>query len=83
MPVVMALLELVEAYPRYGFPKYFAVLRRKGHNWNHKRAHRIYRELNLHLRRKGKRRLPARKQYALRRKLPQTCVGQLILLATA
>lgn len=65
MPVIMALLELVEAYPRYGFPKYFAVLRRKGHNWNHKRVYRIYRELNLHLRRKGKRRLPARKPVCL------------------
>lgn len=60
MPVVAALLELVERYPRYGFAKYFAVLRRAGHSWNHKRVHRIYRQLNLHLRRKGKRRLPSR-----------------------
>lgn len=58
MPVTMALFELVEAYPRYGFPKYFGTLRRKGDTWNHKQGHRIYRELNLHLRRKGKRRLP-------------------------
>lgn len=61
MPVITALLELVEAYLRYGFPKYFALLRRKGHIWNHKRVHRVYCELNLHLRRKGKRRLPSRK----------------------
>ena len=60
LPVIMALLELVEAYPRYGFPKYFELLRRKGHQWNHKRVHRIYCKLNLHLRRKGKRRLPLR-----------------------
>lgn len=60
MPVIAALLELVERYPRYGFAKYFAVLRRTGHSWNHKRVHRIYRQLNLHLRRKGKRRLPSR-----------------------
>jgi len=59
-PVITALLELVERYPRYGFAKYFAVLRREGHGWNHKRVHRIYRELQLHLRRKGKRRLPSR-----------------------
>lgn len=65
MPVITALLELVEAFPRYGFPKYFAVLRRKGCAWNHKRVHRIYRELNLHLRRKGKRRLPSRKPVRL------------------
>lgn len=60
MPVIAALLELVERYPRYGFAKYFAVLRREGHGWNHKRVHRIYRQLQLHLRRKGKRRLPSR-----------------------
>ena len=60
MPIVTALLELVDAYPRYGFGKYFALLRRAGHTWNHKRVCRIYRELRLHLRRKGKRRLPNR-----------------------
>ena len=58
--VITVLFELVEAYPRYGFPKYFASLRRRGHLWNHKRVHRIYREPNLHLRRKGKKRLPPR-----------------------
>lgn len=60
MPVVTALLELVERYPRYGFAKYFAVLRREGHAWNHKRVYRLYRQLQLHLRRKGKKRLPSR-----------------------
>lgn len=60
IPVIDALLGLVERYPRYGFAKYFALLRREGHNWNHKRVHRIYCQLNLHLRRKGKRRLPSR-----------------------
>lgn len=58
--VITALLELVESYPRYGFPKYFALLRRKGFLWNHKRVHRVYRQLGLHLRRKGKKRLPSR-----------------------
>lgn len=59
-PVVLALQEAAERYPRYGFPKLFQVLRRQGHNWNHKRVHRISCLLKLNLRRKGIQRLPAR-----------------------
>lgn len=59
-PVVLALQEAAERYPRYGFPKLFQVLRRQGHNWNHKRVHRLYCLLKLNLRRKGKQRLPSR-----------------------
>ncbi|EBU9317693.1 hypothetical protein DMO52_25695 [Salmonella enterica subsp. enterica serovar Amager] len=36
----MGLQETADRYPHYGFPKLFQVLRRQGHNWNHKRVHR-------------------------------------------
>lgn len=59
-PVIHALTELAERYPRYGFKKFFQLLRRQGNTWNHKRVHRIYCLLKLNFRRKGKQRLPVR-----------------------
>ena len=60
VPVIKALLAAVERYPRYGFRKLFLILRRQGHRWNHKRVYRLYCQLKLNLRRKGKQRLPNR-----------------------
>lgn len=59
-PVIMALTVAAERYPRYGFKKFFQVLRRQGNIWNHKRVQRIYCLLKLNFRRKGKQRLPVR-----------------------
>lgn len=58
--LVVALQDAVERYPAYGFSKLLKVLRRQGYGWNHKRIHRVYCELKLNLRRKGKKRLPNR-----------------------
>lgn len=59
-PVIDALLRLAEQYPAYGFQKMFDKIRQERHRWNHKRVYRIYKALKLHLRRKGKKRLPSR-----------------------
>ncbi len=59
-PVIHALTELAERYPRYGFKKLFQLLHRQGNTWNHKRVNRIYCLLKLHFRPKGKQRLPVR-----------------------
>jgi putative transposase len=58
--VITALQKLAEEHPTYGFRKLFAYLRRSGHSWNHKKVYRIYRQLKMNKRRKGKRRLPQR-----------------------
>lgn len=59
-PVIVALQNAAERYPRYGFKKLFLILRRQGYAWNHKRIYRVYCLLKLNLRRKGKQRLPNR-----------------------
>ena len=59
-PVIRALQERAERYPRYGFGKMFPILRRHGHRWNHKRVYRVYCDLKLNMRYKGKKRLPNR-----------------------
>jgi putative transposase len=58
--VIGALQAMAERYPRYGFRKLFVKLRKQGYLWNHKRVHRIYCQLKLNFRRKGKQRLPNR-----------------------
>lgn len=60
-----ALRALADKHPAYGFRKLFALLRRDGKNWNHKKIYRLYRLLKLNKRRKAKRRLPSREKRPL------------------
>ncbi len=58
--IITALQNLSEAHPREGFWKCYYRLRNCGVQINHKRLHRVYKAIGLPLRRKVKKRLPAR-----------------------
>ena len=57
--------EKAENHSEEGFWKAYDRLRNEGKPWNHKRMHRVYVSLGLPLRRKTKKRLPARIQEPL------------------
>ena len=54
------LTKLSELHPREGFWKSYNRMRNKSILVNHKRLHRVYKEMGLPLRRKVKKRLPSR-----------------------
>lgn len=54
------LSSLAEEYPQRGFDEFFGIIRQQGFIWNRKRVLRIYRLMKLGIRRKYKKRLPAR-----------------------
>ncbi len=61
--IVDVLTRLSESKPRWGFGLMFDWIRLQAHPrnpWNHKRVYRVYKELELNLRIKPKRRFPSR-----------------------
>ena len=56
---------MVEAHPSIGFWKSYKRLRRSENIWNHKRVYRVYTSMKLNIRRKARKRLPARIKRAL------------------
>ena len=63
--VVDKLQYLAERYPTSGIETFYGKIRMEGLRWNRKRVLRLYRMLNLKMRRKRKRRLPARVKESL------------------
>jgi len=64
--VITVLMELAKRFPERGFGKLFKLIRRRGLTWNHKRVWRVYCQLKLNHRRRGKKRLPNRDPTSLR-----------------
>lgn len=58
--VIDKLIEMSEIKPNRGFDYYYHRIRKQGFIWNRKRVLRVYRLLGLSLRRKSRKRLPAR-----------------------
>ena len=58
--VIDVLLRLASSRPRWGFGLMFDWTRLHDYKWNHKRVYRVYKELELNLRIKPKKRFPAR-----------------------
>jgi putative transposase len=63
--IIKLLGELVDKHPSIGFWKCYHRLRRQGYHWNHKRVYRVYTQMKLNIRRRAKKRLPARVKHAL------------------
>jgi putative transposase len=64
-PIINALKDLVEKHPSIGFWQSFYRIRKQGYMWNHKAVYRVYTQMGLSIRRRAKKRLPARVKQTL------------------
>ncbi len=60
LQIEQELRQLAERKRSWGYGKMIDYLKHQGYGWNHKRIYRVYCDLGLNLRRKPKKRLPAR-----------------------
>ena len=58
--IAACLKQKAEEHPREGSWKCYQRLRNEGKPWNHKKVYRVYTRIGPNLRRKAKKRLPAR-----------------------
>ncbi|MCA6439682.1 MAG: hypothetical protein IM581_07120 [Chitinophagaceae bacterium] len=63
--VINILQLLIKKHPVIDFWQIYYRIRRMGYQWNHKRVHRVYTEIKLNIRRRFRKRLPARVKQAL------------------
>jgi putative transposase len=56
---------LIEKHPAIGFWQSYYRLRRMNYPWNHKRVYHVYTEMGLNIRRRMRKRLPARVKHTL------------------
>jgi len=64
-PVISELNQLVYKHPSIGFWMSYYRIRKQGYQWNHKRVYRVYTAMQLNIRRRAKKRLPARAKQTL------------------